>query len=213
MRRRELLCAVGAVSLPTLPGLSGTAEASEEATDDAGDADTTPGVIERNRGLIIGLGTLATVGGLGWLVYKIRAADPAETQGDAPTSKLEREDLLAGGEAQNPLERLIQLANRPEAYPVMIGVTAAVTGLLAIAGFPAALAVGAYGILLFAMMAFLSIGWPIIEARFNGSGSTATDRDSLRFEGFSTDTKVFITLLVLLLGTMLGLIFVESLLR
>lgn len=209
MRRRAFL---GALGFAALGGSTSQVDGQEwEQPDEEGSGTGPPdeGFLARNREAIIGAGAVAALGGLALLAYKIRTADPASVGTRAVSGKLERQDLMAGGEPVNALERIIQAGNSPLTYVVA---TAGLLGLGALLEFVGVqvLSVAAFGVALLVMHAFLRFGWPHIEAFYERESPAETDPNSMRFEGFSTDTKVFLTLFVAILVLVLGLILVES---
>jgi len=204
MRRRAFL---GALGLAAVGGSPSRADGQEQPEERSGTADE--GFLARNREAIIGAGAVAALGGLALLAYKIRTADPASVGTRAVSGKLERQDLMAGGEPVNALERIIQAGNSPLTYVAGIAGLLVLGLLLELVGLRV-LPVAAFGVLLLVVQAFLRFGWPHVEAFHERESPAETDPDSMRFEGFSTDTKVFLTLFVAILVLVLGLILLES---
>jgi hypothetical protein len=83
-------------------------------------------------------------------------------------------------------------------------------GLLVLAGFPSVAGTLLFGVLLFAIQAFLRFGWPYAEAFLETAEPSHNDPDSLRFDGFSTDAKVFLTLFAALFLGVITLALVAS---
>lgn len=211
MRRRAFLGALGLAALGgSPPWVAADGQDEEEPEEDrSATGSTGEGFFARNREAVIGAGAVAALGGLAALAYKIRTADPESVGTRAVSGKLERQDLMAGGEPANALERIIQLGNDPLTYVAGIAGLLGLGALLEFVGVQV-LPVAAFGVLLLVMHAFLRFGWPHVEAFHEQESPAETDPDSMRFEGFSTDTKVFLTLFAAVLVLVLGLILVES---
>lgn len=211
MRRRQLLRTIGpAVLVGSQSQVAADGQDEEEpGEDESATGPTGEGFFRRNREAVIGAGAVAALGGLALLAYKIRTADPESVGSRQVSGKLERQDLMAGGEPANALERIIQLGNDPLTYAVAIAGLVGLGTLLSLVGIQA-LPVAGFGAALLVMHAFLRFGWPYVEAFHDRESEAETDPDSMRFEGFSTDTKVFLTLFAAVLVLVLGLILVES---
>jgi len=164
----------------------------EPATVESPVAPLTDSFFERNRTRLVGGGGVAAVGALVALAYRIRTADPESTTGGEISDKLERKDLLEGGETQNALERIVQLANRPETYAVWgvsLALLAAVFGML---GYGAPLGVTLFAFMLLALQAWLRFAWPHIEA-FYDSRQRTHDPGSFRFDTPSSEFLILAT--------------------
>jgi len=154
-------------------------------------------------------------GGLAALVYRIQTADPESVTERELSPKLERTDLLEGGDPANTIERIIQVAHRPRTYAVAFVVLSGLGG----AGLVVGGVSGSAGmVLLFAdalllMQAFLRFGWPHVEAFYERRQPEERDPESLRFQGFSTDTLVFLTLAAAMIVGTLGLVVLQTVLR
>lgn len=207
MRRRTLLGVLGFAALGGSPSQADRQEQPDEEGSGTGPPDE--GVLARNREAVIGAGAVAALGGLALLAYKIRTADPESAGTRQVSGKLERQDLMAGGEPANALERIIQLGNDPLTYVAAIAGLLGLGALLEFVGIQVLPVIG-FGVLLLVMHAFLRFGWPHVEAFHERESPAEADPDSMRFEGFSTDTKVFLTLFVAVLVLVLGLILLES---
>lgn len=166
----------------------------------------TESVFERYRVPVVGAGGLAAVGGLALLVYKVRQADPAQGDDQELTDKLERKDLLEGGEPNNVLEWIIQLADEPRTYVVAVVSSLVLTGVfLAVGNFTAGV------LLLFLLTWFLVETWlrfgvPRLERRLEQYQSDEPASGSLKFAGPSTDFQVLLVQLVIVFLVILGLI-------
>lgn len=77
--------------------------------------------------------------------------------------------------------------------------------LLTLAGFPGIGAAFLFGALLLVMQWFLRFCWPYIESFYDDEPSPS-DPESLRFEGLSSDLKVFLTLFAVTFLVLMGLI-------
>lgn len=169
------------------------------------------GLPERYR-VAFGVGfLLAGVGGLVVLAHRIRNTE--HDTDDAEISRdLHRPDLLEGGEPANWLEWLIQVANRPETYAATI-VSMLVLGLLGVIfDVPTVTLSVFFGILLFSTKAFLEFGWPYVERFYDRREPDERDPESLRFQGFSTDMKIILTLLAASFLAVMGLVALETML-
>lgn len=213
MRRRAFLGALGLAALggspPRVAADRQDGQNSEEQPDGEGSGTGDEGFLARNREAIIGAGVVAALGGLALLAYKIRTADPESAGTRAVSGKLGRRDLIAGAEPANVLERITEVRNNPLTYVVGIVGLLGLGALLEFVGMQV-LAVTGLGVLLLVVHAFLRFGWPHIEAFHERESPAETDPDSMRFEGFSTDTKVFLTLFAATLVLVLGLVLLES---
>jgi len=155
------------------------------------------------------IGVVAT-GGLALLGYRIRTADPDPTDDREITAKLERRDLMEGGDPNNTMEWIIQVANRPVTYAVSL---TALVGLSLVAlalGWGAGLGVLLFGTALVAIQTFLRLGWPYVESFYERRQPDEQEADSLRFQGFSRDTMTFLTIVIALFVATMGLIALES---
>jgi len=170
------------------------------------------GLADRYRIAFAGFLLVTTTAGLVWLSYKIRAADPESVAADEPTAKLERPDLFAGGDPENTLEWLIAVGNRPVTYAVL-AVTLTGGGLVGVAAggtFQSAGLVLLFGAVLVLTQTFLRFGWPYIERFYEGRQPDERDDDSLRYQGFSRDTMIFLTLAVATFVAIVGLVALEA---
>jgi len=207
MRRRQFLRAIGPAVLVGSP--SQVAADGQDGEEGSAAGPTAEGFFERNRESVIGAGAVAALGGLALLAYKIYTADPDSVGSRQVSGKLEREDLMAGGEPANALERVIQVGNDPLTYAGGIAGLLGLGTLLSLLGIPV-LPVAGFGVALLVMQAFLRFGWPHVEAFHERESPVETDPDSMRFEGFSTDVRVFLTLFAAVLVALFGLILIES---
>lgn len=194
------------VGLPT----AAAAEETAAAEGDGSGAESGAGSLDRRQVLVL-VGTVLALVGLGALASKIRAADPNTAASDALDEKLRRPDLAEGGEANNLLEGIIRVANRPSAYAgVLLGLFGLGT-VLAVMRLDSLFAVVAFTFVLFAMMAFLRFGWPFIEALHGGADtSKPAGADTIRVGTPSTDSMVFLTLLVVITVLLLLGILIEA---
>ena len=152
-----------------------------------------------------------SVGGLLVLAYKLRTADPEAMADREITSKLERKDLLEGGEPSNFMEWVIKVANRADVYLVMIVLSfgLAVVGLTT-GWFPTLAGVMLFGGALFSVQAFLRFVWPYFENYYDRRQPDERDPHAFEFQGFSTDMMIFLTLFVLSFLGVMTLILLES---
>jgi len=105
--------------------------------------------------------------------------------------------------------RMVDACDRPSVYAV---------GTLAIAGAGVLFGRAGSGVLfagflfvahLFAVQGFLRYGWPHLQRFHERRDPDERDPTSMRFEGFSADVRVFLTLLVAVALAMFGLILLE----
>lgn len=166
------------------------------------------GLPDRYRTPFVAVFLVVTFGGLAVLAYKIRTTDPESADERELTSQLERTDLLEGDDPANTLERIIQVANHPTTYVVIFTLLAGLVLAAFVAGGAlesAVLALLYLGALLL-LQSFLQFGWPYIERFHEGRQSEERDPESLRFQGFSKDMLVFLTLITVMIAGMLGLV-------
>ena len=163
--------------------------------------------------LLVTAGLVGFAGvGLLVLAAKLRAAGDEVTTDRQVSRDLERTDLKDGGDPANTLESIIWTANRWETYALAIALFFGLAVLAAIAGLPRDLVgVGLFGGFLFSLEAFLKYCWPSIEAFYERRQPAPEDRDpdSIRFQGFSVDSMILMTLIVGLLGVFGALIALE----
>lgn len=190
------------------PAVDGTADRirvsshqSESNGDDGGDS----GFVDRHRESIIGGVGVAALGALAVLAYTLRSAEEDATDGEH--RGYERGNLLDAGEPRNLLEWTVMAANRPRSYAVMLAAALGGWILLTLAGYPGFAAAFLFGAVLFVMQWFLRFCWPYLESFYEEEPSQS-DPESLRFEGFSTDFKVFLTLFAVTFLVLIGLILV-----
>jgi len=163
------------------------------------------GFLDRNRQAIIGGAGVVALVALALLVYKIRSAEPTSPKDEAIS--YDREAILEEDDPRNLLERAITVANKPRSYAVLITVTLG-TGIgLVLAGMLEAAVGFLFTTSLLVMQAFLKFGWPYVESFYEGE-PTGDSPDSMRFEGFSTDFKIFLMLFVAIFVVVLGLVLV-----
>lgn len=155
---------------------------------------------------------VVTGGALVVLAYTIRTTDPEPVEDRNITAKLERPDLLEGGDPANTLERMIQVASRPSTYGVLFTVLAGLmlAGFVVGGVFESAVMVLVYAGGLLLLQAFLRFGWPHVETFYGRREPEERDPDSLRFQGFSTDTLVFLTLVAAMVVGTLGLVALQT---
>lgn len=154
---------------------------------------------------------VASLGGLTLLAYKLRTADTKSTDEREVSSKLERTDLLAGGDPANTLEWVIATANKPISYALLITVLFGLGVLgLSLGRFVAVAGPAVFGGALLSVQAFLRFGWPYFEEFYQRRQPDERDPESLRFQGFSTDVMIFLTLFALTFFGVLLLILVET---
>lgn len=172
---------------------------------------TSSGLPDRYRLPFVATLVVVGVGGLTLLAYKIRDADPDGTGGRPPDSTLDPDELERGG-ATNSFERLIRIVNRPGTYAVMLGTTLGAGALELVFGWfgGEVWALLFFAGLLLTTKAFLRFGWPYFESFYDRRQPDERDPDSLRFQGFSTDSLILMTLVALMLLGMLTLVLVES---
>jgi len=170
------------------------------------------GLPDRYRLPFAGLFLLVTTGGLVWLSWRIRGAEPSAATD--PNAKLERADLLAGGSPENTLEWLIKVGSRPATYAglavILLGtglIGFVVGGALRSAG-----TVSLFGAMLVLMKAFLRFGWPYIERFYESRQPDERNPNSMRYQGFSRDTMIFLTLAIAGFVGIFGLIALEAML-
>lgn len=169
----------------------------------------TDSFFERNRAPLVGAGTLVSAVGLATIAYRIRSGGPEPMADREITSDLKRRDLLEGRDPVNTLEWIVQVANRRETYAALIVVLFALAGLgLVLESSGLALAV-LFGTSLFLVQGFLRFVWPHVESFYDRRRPAERDPESLRFQGFSTDVMVDLTLLALFVLGLLGLIALE----
>lgn len=151
--------------------------------------------------------------GLTVLAYKLRTADTTPGHDSKVNSKLERTDLLEGGDPENPLEWVITASDNRNLHLVIIGSTLGLGVLLGALGYFTGLA-GAlvFAAVLFGLHGFLRFGWPHLEAIYDRRQPVDREADSLQFQGFSTDTLVFLTLCAIGFVGMFLLVALEMLL-
>lgn len=149
--------------------------------------------------------------GMGVLAYKLRTNDTTSGGERNVNSKLERTDLLEGGDPENVLEWIIAVLRRRNSYIVIIGTTLGLGILLGVMGYSGGLA-GAlvFASVLFGLHGFLRFGWPYLEAFYDRRQPDERDPNSLRFQGLSTDAMVFLTLFAITVFGMLILVAVQS---
>jgi len=185
----------------TVAGRGDSPSQSESSGNNGGDS----GFVDGNRGSIIGVVGVVAFAALAVLAYKLRSTGQDAADGEEPG--YERGDLLDGGEPGNLLEWAVKAGNSPRSYAAMF--VAAVGGwtLLTLAGYPGIGAAFLFGALLFVMQWFLPFRWPYIESFYDDEPSQS-DPESLRFEGLSSDLKVFLTLFAVTFLVLMGLILV-----
>lgn len=172
------------------------------------------GLPDRYRLPFAGFFLLVTTAGLVWLSWRVRGAEPNSTTGTEPNAKLERQDLLAGGDPENTLEWLIKVGNRPATYAVL-AVTLLGAGLVGLAVGGSLQSVGTvslFGATLVLTKAFLRFGWPYIERFYEFRQPDERDPNSMRHQGFSRDTMIFLTLAVAVFVGILVLVALETML-
>lgn len=153
-------------------------------------------------------------GGLLLLAIKLRAADGGAAADRELNSSLERRDLMEDGEPANALESVIQTANRWETYTLSILLSFTLAAVTVAAGLPRALfGLGLFCGMMFTLEACLKYGWPYVEAFYEDrqSDREARNPDSVKFEGFSVDTLILLTLTAGLFVAVMGLIAIEVL--
>lgn len=170
------------------------------------------GLPDRYRLPFAGAFLLVTTAWLVWLSRKIRGAESDSATAAEPNAKLERPDLLAGGDPENALEWLIKTGNRPATYAglaaILLGTgvtTLAVGGSLQSVG-----VVSLFGAALVLTKAFLRFGWPYVERFYESRQPVERGPNSMRYRGFSRDTMVFLTLAIGVFVGILGLIVLEA---
>lgn len=170
------------------------------------------GLPDRYRLPFAGFFLLVTTAGLVWLSRKIRGSESATAT--EPNAKLERQDLIAGGDPENALEWLITVGNRPATYAgmavILLGV--GLTGLAVGGQLQSVGAVSLFGAALVLTKAFLRFGWPYVERFYESRQSDERAPNSMRSQGFSVDTMIFLTLAVAVFVGILGLIVLEAML-
>jgi len=117
---------------------------------------------------------------------------------------------MPGNDAEKLLEWLSQIVNSPGTYAVLITLTLGVGTALVFVGMGGLAGGVLFTTVLLVMKAFLRFGWPRIEAFHATDEPTGTDPQSLRFDGFSTDVKMFLTIAVGFFVVMMGVILVGS---
>jgi len=170
------------------------------------------GLPDRYRLPFVALLVVFGFGGLALLAYKLRSADPDQTGERPPDSTFDRDGILERAGTNGRIDRLLQVANRPSTYAVMLG-TMLATGILElIFGWfgSGVLGVVFFAGLLLSTKAFLRFGWPVIESFHDRRQPNERNPDSLRFQGFSTDMLILMTLVVLMFVGMLTLVVLES---
>jgi len=105
--------------------------------------------------------------------------------------------------------RVVDACDRPSVYAAGTLFMAAVVVFLGMAGRGAAFGGVVFATTLFAVQGFLRYGWPHIQRFHERRGSDESDPTSMRFEGFSTDVRVFLTLFAAVAVAMLGLVLLE----
>lgn len=172
------------------------------------------GLPDRYRIPAVGVIVVVSTAGLFWLAYKIRTADPGAATTQEPSGTLERRDLMADAKPENTFEWLITVANRPLTYGILDTVFVGL-GLLSLALGGVFQFVGwilLFGAALFLIQTFLRFGWPRIEVFYERRKSGGHDPDSMRFQGFSQDTMIFLTLIAAMVVGLTALLALEMVL-
>lgn len=172
------------------------------------------GLPDRYRLPFAGFFLFVTTAGLAWLAWNIRDAEPDSATATGPNAKLERPDLLAGGDPENALEWLIKIGNRPATYAgmavLLLGVGLA--GLAAGGPLESVGTVSLFGAALVLTKAFLRFGWPYIERFYESRQPDERDPNSMRHQGLSRDTMIFLTLAIAVFVGLLVLVALETML-
>lgn len=173
---------------------------------------TSAGLPDRYRLPFVGVLLVVGFGGLALLAYKIRDADPGPASGRPPDSTFDPDEMLEHREAANRYERLLQVANRPETYAVILGTMLLAGVLESVIGWFDGQFWGVlfFAALLFSTNAFLRFVWPYFESFYDRRQPDERDPNSMRFQGFSTDSMILVTLVALMLVGMLTLVVLES---
>lgn len=66
-----------------------------------------------------------------------------------------------------------------------------------------------FGAMLFAVQGFLRYGWPYVQRYHERREPAQRNPTSMRFQGFSADTRVFLTLLVATMLVVFGMMLLE----
>lgn len=106
-------------------------------------------------------------------------------------------------------ERVVDACDRPSVYATGTLLTAGIGVVLGMAGKGEPFGVFIYGAMMLAVYGFLRYGWPPIQRFHERREPDERDPTSIRFEGFSADVGVFLTLVAAVTVFVFGLILVE----
>lgn len=157
---------------------------------------------------------IVSIGLLVVLVYKLQSSDREASENSEVMTKLEPSDSLESDVSDSKLASVADLVYAPRTYVVLLVASLGIGLLLTAMGrFTHVAAAFIFGSALFSIKAFLRFGWPYLERFYERRQREEQDPNSLRFQGFSTDVSIFLTLLVLTFVGMMLLIMLETALR
>lgn len=153
---------------------------------------------------------VVSIGSLVVLAYKLRARDSKAGETGDVLTKLEPTESRESDISNSKLAWVADIVYSPKIYFFIVSAPLGM-GLFftAIGRFSDVAAALIFGSGLFSIKAFLRFGWPYFERFYERRTPDQQDPDSLRFQGFSTDTSLFLTLFALMFVGMLLLILLE----
>lgn len=172
------------------------------------------GLSDRSRIQFVAAFAIVSTGVLVVLLYKLRTSDREADEQSEVMTKLEPSDSLESDVSDSKLASVADLVYAPRTYVVLLVASLGIGLLLTAMGrFTHVAAAFIFGSALFSIKAFLRFGWPYLERFYERRQRDEQDPNSLRFQGFSTDVSIFLTLLVLTFVGMMLLIMLETALR
>ena len=117
-----------------------------------------------------------------------------------------RERLAA---ASRTGRRVVDACDRPSMYGAGTLLAVVVGAFLGMAGNGRAFGSLVFVAMLFAIQGFLRYGWPHVQRFHERREPDERDPTSMRFQGFSTDVRVFLTLFVAVALVVAGLVLLE----
>lgn len=105
--------------------------------------------------------------------------------------------------------RIVDACDRPSVYAAGTLVIAGIGVLFGMAGEGRLFGVFVFGGVMFAVEGVLRYVWPRVQRFHERREPDERDPESMRFEGFSADVRVFLTFLAVVTLAMFGLILIE----
>lgn len=152
---------------------------------------------------------VASFGVLAVIIYKMHTTGPVNDHEAGPP--LDGPETRDGDGGHPTLDWLSSVTNTPEMYAILLSFSFGTGLVLTVVDLFTGVA-GAmfFAGVLFGIKAFLRFGWPYVERFYERRQPDERDPNSLRFQGFSTDLLIFLTLFAVTIIGMLVLVLVEA---